>query len=48
MGASSQTKVHFTGTMQMGPRSAPVGWTMQATSTYKGPDCGNVKPVADK
>ena len=42
---TGQTKVHFTGTMQMGPRSAPVEWTMQATSTYKGPDCGNVKPV---
>jgi uncharacterized protein DUF3617 len=43
-----QTKVHFTGTMQMGPRSAPVEWTMQANSTYKGPDCGSVKPMEPK
>jgi hypothetical protein len=42
---TAQTKVHFTGTMQMGPRSTPVEWTMQANSTYKGADCGNVKPL---
>ena len=39
------TNVHFTGTMQMGPRSAPVEWTMQANSTFKGADCGSVKPA---
>ena len=43
---SGQTKVHFTGTMQMGPRSAPVEWTMQSNSSYKGADCGSVKPAA--
>jgi Protein of unknown function (DUF3617) len=47
-GGTSQTKVHFTGTMQMGPRSAPVEWTMQANATYKGPDCGSVKPLESK
>jgi Protein of unknown function (DUF3617) len=40
----SHTKVHFTGTMQMGQRSAPVEWTMESTSTYKGADCGSVQP----
>ena len=40
----STSKVHFTGTMQMGPRSTPVEWTMESTSTYVGADCGNVKP----
>jgi len=45
---SGQTKVHFTGTMQMGPRSAPVEWTMQSNSTFKGADCGSVKPVEAK
>jgi len=45
---SGQTKVHFTGTMQMGPRSAPVEWTMQSNSTFKGADCGSVKPVETK
>lgn len=39
------SKVHFTGAMQMGPRSAPVEWTIESTSVYKGPDCGNVKPI---
>jgi hypothetical protein len=42
---SAQTKVHFTGTMQMGQRSAPVEWTMEADSSYKGADCGAVKPA---
>ena len=41
---TSQTKVHFTGNMQMGPRSTPVEWTMQANSSFKGADCGSVKP----
>jgi Protein of unknown function (DUF3617) len=45
---SAQTKVHFTGTMQMGPRSAPVEWTMQANATFKAADCGSVKPVEGK
>lgn len=44
-GQQSTSKVHFTGTMQMGPRSTPVEWTMESTSVYKGADCGNVKPA---
>jgi len=45
---SSTTKstVHLTGTMQMGPNSQPIDMTIQSTSTYKGPDCGSVKPLA--
>ena len=39
------SKVHFTGTMTMGPRSAPVEWTIESTSVFKGPDCGSVKPI---
>jgi len=39
------TNVHFTGTMQMGPRSTPIEWTLQANSVFKGADCGSVKPV---
>jgi hypothetical protein len=38
-------KVHFTGAMQMGPNSTPVEYTLESVSTYKGPDCGNVKPM---
>jgi Protein of unknown function (DUF3617) len=37
-------KVHFVGTMQMGPNPTPVEWTSQSTSVYKGPDCGSVQP----
>ncbi|MFZ0393748.1 MAG: DUF3617 family protein [Terracidiphilus sp.] len=42
---TTTTKVHFTGNMQMGPRSTPVEWTNDSTSAYKGPDCGSVKPI---
>ena len=39
------SKVHFTGALQMGPNSKPVEWTVESESTYKGPDCGSVKPT---
>jgi hypothetical protein len=39
------TKVHFVGSMQMGPEPKPVEYTIQATSVYKGTDCGSVKPL---
>jgi hypothetical protein len=42
---TAHTKVHLTGTMQMGPNSRPVDMTMDSTSVYKGPDCGSVKPI---
>jgi hypothetical protein len=45
-GNSAQTKIHLTGTMQMGPNSRPVDITMQSKSVYKGADCGSVKPLA--
>jgi len=45
-GGHSHSKVHFTGTMQMGPNSTPVEWTIESNSTYKGSDCGSVKPMA--
>jgi len=41
----STSKVHFTGTMQMGPEAKPVEWTNESTSTFKGADCGSVKPA---
>jgi hypothetical protein len=40
------SKVHFTGTMQMGPDSKPVEWTNDSTSVFKGAECGKVKPIA--
>jgi hypothetical protein len=45
-GGMSHSKVHFTGTMAMGQRSTPIEWTMDTTSTFKGSDCGSVKPMA--
>lgn len=41
-----KSTVHITGTMQTGQNSMPVDMTMQSTSTYKGADCGSVKPLA--
>lgn len=42
---TATSKVHFAGTMQMGPRSAPVEWTIASSAVYKGADCGSVKPI---
>ena len=43
----SHSKIHFTGTLEMGQRgSHPVEWTMETTSVFKGSDCGSVKPLA--
>ncbi len=32
-------KVHFLGSMQMGPNSKPVEWTSNSTSVFKSADC---------
>ncbi len=40
-----KTRVHLTGAFQMGPNSRPVEMTILSDSTYKGSDCGGVKPV---
>jgi hypothetical protein len=42
---TTHTKVHITGTKQMGQNSRPIDMTMESTSVYKGPDCGSVKPI---
>jgi len=44
-GEHAKSKVHFAGTMTMGPNSRPIEWTMEATSVFKGPDCGSVQPM---
>jgi hypothetical protein len=41
----AKAKVHMAGTLQMGPNAVPFEWTVESTSTYKGPSCGNVKPI---
>jgi hypothetical protein len=40
-----KTRMHMTGSMPMGPSSKPVEYTVVSDSTYKGADCGSVKPV---
>jgi len=47
----THTTMHMVGSMAMGQMKHPVDMTMKADSTYKGPDCGSVKPMempADK
>ena len=39
-------KVHFVGSMQVGPNSKPMEWTTASSSIYKGIDCGTVKPLS--
>jgi hypothetical protein len=41
----SKSKVHFTGEMQIGVNSKAVEWTVDSQSSFKGPDCGSVKPA---
>ena len=41
---TAKGKVHFVGTMQIGPNPTPIEWTSESTSVYKGPDCGSVQP----
>jgi Protein of unknown function (DUF3617) len=39
-------KVHFVGSMQVGPNNKPIEWTTASSSIYKGIDCGSVKPLS--
>lgn len=41
----AKSKIHFAGTMTMGPNSRPIEWTMESTSTFKSADCGSEQPV---
>ncbi len=41
----STSKVHFLGSMEMGPNSTPVEYTIETSSVFKGADCGSVKPI---
>ena len=43
---SSQTKIHLSGTMQMGSNPRPMDITVQSKAVFKGADCGSVKPMA--
>jgi hypothetical protein len=39
------SKVHFLGSMQMGPNSTPIEYTIESSSVFKGSDCGSIKPI---
>lgn len=41
----SKGKMHFAGTMAAGANPMPVEWTTEYSSTFKGADCGSVKPL---
>jgi hypothetical protein len=42
-----KSTMHMVGTMHMGPNAAPVEMTSVSESTYKGADCGSVKPFVE-
>jgi hypothetical protein len=42
---TTSTKMHIMGTVQHGANSMPIDMSTQMTSVYKGPDCGDVKPM---
>lgn len=42
----STSKVHFVGTMQMGPHSQPYEWTANSAAVFKSADCGAVRPTS--
>lgn len=44
-GNSTDMTMHMVGSMQMGSNERPMDMTIHATSVYKGPDCGSVKPM---
>lgn len=41
-----KSKIHMTGSMQMGATAKNLEYTIESESTYKGADCGSVKPIA--
>ena len=41
-----KSKIHMTGQIAMGSSSKPIEYTIETESTYRGADCGNVKPIA--
>ncbi len=45
-GDTAHGTMHFTGTSQMGANAIPIEFTIESTSSYKGADCGSVKPLS--
>jgi hypothetical protein len=44
-GNTTNTTMHMKGTMNAGGSSQPIDMSTQINATYKGADCGNVKPI---
>ena len=43
----SESRIHFTGSMHVGSETKSIEWTLESKSTFRGADCGSVKPLAD-
>lgn len=43
----SKSKIHFTGSMRVGPDTKTVEWTIDSESIFKSSDCGSVKPASE-
>jgi hypothetical protein len=43
-GIHATGSIHFVGSMKMGANTTPVEWTSKSNATFKGADCGTVKP----
>jgi hypothetical protein len=43
--SSSKSTTHIAGNMEMGNNSRPIDITIQASSVFKGSDCGSVQPM---
>ena len=41
----SKGKIHFSGTMRPGEDAFKIEWNTDTTATYKGPDCGELRPT---
>ena len=44
-GNTTNTTMHMKGTMNSGGNSQPIDMSTQINATYKGADCGSVKPI---
>jgi hypothetical protein len=42
----AKDQVHFVGLIQAGANTRPMEWTSASASTFKGRDCGDMKPFA--
>ena len=44
-GVHATGNIHFAGSMKAGANTKPIEWTSASKATFKGADCGSVKPA---